>query len=278
MRNTKAGVTLTAAQQAYIVGTLNEIKDENDNFLTNGVLFTVDEAVFTNAPDVYTGADPNPLEGKYLIPIGLLYSTYQVYFEGGVPTLYTYKNNKLVRYPSDDIYTVSETTLNQGSRIEQLNDQILLKADSSTVTNNYNFLNGKIESIEATTNQNSADLSVMSTQIAAKVSSSEVSQLIDNATGTIKSDIKRGRRGALRRAVLCTRPRRANLCRLCGGMEKTDGKLQRESGKTQAEHPPAAGLQALSDAAQGRDGAGSVLRVAHHAVRAGAAAAGAADH
>lgn len=197
LRNTKADVTLTAAQQAYIVGTLNEIKDENDNFLTNGVLFTVDEAVFTTAPDVYTGTDPNPLDGKYLIPIGLLYSTYQVYFEGGVPTLYTYKGNKLVRYPSDDIYTVTETTYNHGSRIEQLNDQILLKADRSTVNTNYNYLNGKISSVETIANANKSDLSVMSTQIAAKVSSQEVKSLINAETGTIKEDIQTLKTSAL---------------------------------------------------------------------------------
>lgn len=197
LRNTKAGVTLTAAQKAYIVGTLNEIKDENDNFLTNGVLFTVDEAVFTTAPDIYTGTDPNPLDGKYLIPIGLLYSTYQVYFEGGVPTLYTYKGNKLVRYPSDDIYTVTETTYNHGSRIEQLNDQILLKADRSTVNTNYNYLNGKISSVETIANANKSDLSVMSTQISGKVSSQEVKTLINAETGTIKEDIQKLKTSAL---------------------------------------------------------------------------------
>jgi len=189
LRTTKSGVTLTQYAIAYLVGTLNDIKDDENKVISKGVDFTIDSVVFGNAPTTE--------DGKYYIPIGNLYSTYQVYFMGGVPTLYAYKNGAMVVYPSDDVATVTINTAHNSASITNLNNQISLKADSSTVTDNYNYLNGKITSIEETTSKQSSRLDVMSTQIASKVSSSEVQTSIDNATGQIKKDVATLQRTAL---------------------------------------------------------------------------------
>lgn len=61
LRNTKAGIALTSNQMAYLKGTLN------------GNIFTIHSDVFANAP---TTAD-----GFLYIPVGILYSTYQIYFQ-----------------------------------------------------------------------------------------------------------------------------------------------------------------------------------------------------
>lgn len=70
LRNNKSGITLTQHKMAYLKGTLS------------GNIFTIDTAVFSN--------EPTTEDGKYYIPIGILYSTYQVYFDCGMPTVYKY--------------------------------------------------------------------------------------------------------------------------------------------------------------------------------------------
>ena len=70
LRNNKSGITLTQYKMAYLKGTLS------------GNIFTIDTAVFSN--------EPTTEDGKYYIPIGILYSTYQVYFDCGMPTVYKY--------------------------------------------------------------------------------------------------------------------------------------------------------------------------------------------
>lgn len=70
LRNNKSGITLTQWKTAYLVGTL-----ANNTF-------TIADDVFAN--------EPTEADGLVYIPIGTLYSTYQVYFSGGVPKLYSY--------------------------------------------------------------------------------------------------------------------------------------------------------------------------------------------
>ena len=70
LRNNKSGITLTIYKMAYLKGTLS------------GNIFTIDTAVFSN--------EPSTEDGKYYIPIGILYSEYQVYFDCGMPTVYKY--------------------------------------------------------------------------------------------------------------------------------------------------------------------------------------------
>lgn len=69
LRETVAGLSLTANQMAYLVGTIS------------GNTFTIDSAVLANAP---TTAD-----GKIYIPLGILYSAYQIYFQSS-KELYRY--------------------------------------------------------------------------------------------------------------------------------------------------------------------------------------------
>jgi hypothetical protein len=198
LTNTKSGVSLTAQQRAYIVGTLNEITDTNGNVLATGVLYTVDPAVFVNAPDVYEGEEANPLEGKYMIPVGTCYDATHVYFEGGVPTLYAYKDNVLVRYPSDDIYTVSVTQENHTSSITNLTTgQIALQANYQNVQENYTYLNGQVDTIASDVETQTGRIDVLSEQISLKVSSSDVSTMLDARTGQMKTDITNLQNSAL---------------------------------------------------------------------------------
>lgn len=70
LKGNYSSVNLTQYKMAYIKGTLS------------GNIFTIDTAVFSN--------EPTTEDGKYYIPIGILYSTYQVYFDCGMPTVYKY--------------------------------------------------------------------------------------------------------------------------------------------------------------------------------------------
>ena len=72
LRNNKSGISLTAYNTVYLVGTLN------------GRTFTIDDAVFSLAP--------TSQNGKYYIPLGVLYSAYQMYFRSD-KTLYYYGPN-----------------------------------------------------------------------------------------------------------------------------------------------------------------------------------------
>ena len=78
LRNNKSGITLTAYSEAYLVGTLS------------GSIFTIDEAVFANAP--------TEEDGKYYMPIGMLYSTYQITFDGSDHSIYYYMDGGMRRY------------------------------------------------------------------------------------------------------------------------------------------------------------------------------------
>ena len=73
LRNNKSGITLTQYAMAYLVGSLN------------GTTFTIDDVVFENEPTQATE--------KLYIPVGVLSTTYQIYFTGGVPTIYSYGEN-----------------------------------------------------------------------------------------------------------------------------------------------------------------------------------------
>jgi hypothetical protein len=83
-------ITLTANAMAYLVGTLSD------------TTFTIDSVVF--------GVAPTQVDGKIYIPVGMLYSTYQVYFQGGFPTLYEYGENGFAPITGADGVGVSDIT------------------------------------------------------------------------------------------------------------------------------------------------------------------------
>ena len=70
LRTSKPGVSLTSGKMAYIVGTLS------------GTTFTVASGVFAN--------EPPAADGLHYIPIGILVSSYQVTFIGGLPSVWAY--------------------------------------------------------------------------------------------------------------------------------------------------------------------------------------------
>lgn len=82
LRANVSGWTGTAYNMVYIVGTLS------------GSTFTVDSAVFSCTV-------PASEDGKCYIPIGLLYSAYQVRFEPFTPHVYKYYNGKFQRIDAD---------------------------------------------------------------------------------------------------------------------------------------------------------------------------------
>lgn len=89
LRNNKSGVTFSAANQmVYLVGTLN------------GTTFTVDTDIFA--------LEPSTEDGLYYIPVGLLYSTYQIYFIGGIPNVYQYKDGRF-QLVSENVIAVQDT-------------------------------------------------------------------------------------------------------------------------------------------------------------------------
>ena len=88
LRNNMPGITLTQWKTAYLVGTL-----ANNTF-------TIADEVFAN--------EPTEADGLVYIPIGTLYSTYQVYFSGGVPKLYSYGTGGFAEYSFNQSLIVSE--------------------------------------------------------------------------------------------------------------------------------------------------------------------------
>lgn len=90
LRVNKPQITLTANSMAYLVGTLSD------------TTFTIDSVVF--------GVAPTQANGKVYIPVGMLYSTYQIYFQGGYPTLYEYGENGFAPITGADGVGVSDIT------------------------------------------------------------------------------------------------------------------------------------------------------------------------
>ena len=82
LRANVSGWSGTAYKMVYIVGTLS------------GSTFTTDSAVFSCTV-------PSTEDGKFYIPIGLLYSAYQVRFEPFTPHIYKYYNGKFQRIDAD---------------------------------------------------------------------------------------------------------------------------------------------------------------------------------
>ena len=78
LQTTKASWTGTQYATAYLVGTLS------------GTTFTIDSSIFTTTV-------PSTADGKVYIPLGVLYSTYQIYF---APTkdIYQYTNGSFHPY------------------------------------------------------------------------------------------------------------------------------------------------------------------------------------
>ena len=72
----KSDVSLVAYQKAYLVGTL----------AADNVTFKIDEIVF--------GTEPTEANGKIYLSIGLLYSTTQIHFDGGIQRPYAYAQIK----------------------------------------------------------------------------------------------------------------------------------------------------------------------------------------
>ena len=87
IQNNKPGVTLTSNKTCYLVGAL-----------VNNT-FTISDAVFVNAP---TSTD-----GLVYIPIGTLYSTHEIYFNGGVPKCYSYGLAGFTDYAFNQSLTVT---------------------------------------------------------------------------------------------------------------------------------------------------------------------------
>lgn len=73
LRDAAPGITVTAQRMIYLVGTLS------------GTTFTVDANIFSEEPTVE--------DTKVYIPLGLSYSAYQIYFNGGIPRLFGWKNS-----------------------------------------------------------------------------------------------------------------------------------------------------------------------------------------
>lgn len=90
LRANVSGWTGTAYKMVYIVGTLS------------GSTFTTDSTVFSCTP-------PSTEDGKFYIPIGLLYSAYQVRFEPFTPHVYKYYNGKFQRIDADLSAATAET-------------------------------------------------------------------------------------------------------------------------------------------------------------------------
>lgn len=90
LRNNKEAISLTANAMAYLVGTLSD------------TVFTVDNVVF--------GVAPTQVDGKIYIPVGMLYSAYEIYFQGGYPKLYEYGENGFAPITGADGVGVSDIT------------------------------------------------------------------------------------------------------------------------------------------------------------------------
>ena len=126
LRNNKSGITLTKGSSAYLVGTLA------------GSTFTIGTAVLANAP--------SSADGLQYVPVGVLYSTYQVYFEGGMPTVWEYGANGFAPMEvgaAADAAQALETALDGAHLvISSSNGQLFKNGSESTVLQVAVFPNG----------------------------------------------------------------------------------------------------------------------------------------
>lgn len=160
LRNNKSGITLTQYAMAYLVGSLN------------GTIFTIDSVVF--------GVEPTDATEKLYIPVGVLYSTYQIYFTGGIPSIYSYQDGKFDLYSTNSA-SVAQTTATNAQNIANTASQTANSA--SDIANSANDLaNNNLQAI-TTINTNltkvEQDVSGVTTTI---------SQIQDRQ-GDIESDI-----------------------------------------------------------------------------------------
>ena len=87
LRQNKSGIVITPYRTIYLVGTLS------------GNTFTIDNAVFCEAPTSATN--------KYFIPIGMSYSEYEIYFEGGIPSIYVYNSQGFVPISNASVTSIT---------------------------------------------------------------------------------------------------------------------------------------------------------------------------
>lgn len=121
LQTTKASWTGTQYSMVYLVGTLN------------GSTFTIDSSVFTTTI-------PSTQDNKVYMPIGILYSTYQVYFSPS-KTLYAYIDGKFQHFSGvtvDQTFDGSSANAQSGVAIAGELTNYVLKSevwyDSTTST------------------------------------------------------------------------------------------------------------------------------------------------
>lgn len=103
-----------------------------------------------------------------------------------------------------DLEDATEINNQQTTSINQMNNQISLKADQTTVENSFADINqligdgtGYQGTIIQNVTKNSADITELSNQISLKVSSSDIQNIIDATTDTIKQDVENLKESAL---------------------------------------------------------------------------------